>query len=173
MSSRGRIMSEEERITIINWIKNDIFDRFIPDICNRKHFILLYTDTTIIKPIWDILERIIEKENLQGCKREPTLKHFIAYIPKGAWIQEHTDRNINELIHCRFNIFLQCPPSNYITYYDGKKIEEKEGEYVFCRSGLDPHYSTVNENDLERISISLGFLLPWEKVQEVYNKNKV
>ena len=77
MSSRGRIMSEEERITIINWIKNDIFDRFIPDICNRKHFILLYTDTTIIKPIWDILERIIEKENLQGCKREPTLKHFM------------------------------------------------------------------------------------------------
>ena len=98
-------MTEEERITILNWIKNDIFHKFIPDICNRKHYLLLLTDNTIIKPIWEILNRIIEKENLQGYKREPTLKNFIAYIPKGAWIQEHTDRNIKELIHCRFNVF--------------------------------------------------------------------
>lgn len=168
MYNRGEIMTEEERLTLYNWITNDLWPKLKKDICNRLHYELnSREDPTIIPLVWQIKDRIIEREGLIGYKQEPTLKDFIAVIPKTGWIQKHIDRNIRELIHSRFNVFISSPGMGFNTYYDGNVVDTKERCYAFCRSGIDEHYTDVNNDDIPRISFSFGYILPFQKVDEL------
>jgi hypothetical protein len=168
MYNRGEIMTEEERVTLYNWIMNDLWSKLQPQICNRLHYDLrIKNDPNVIPLVWEIHNRIIKREGMEGYLQEPSLRHFIAVIPKGAWIQKHTDRNIKNLFHTRFNVFISSPKNSCKTYYDGNVVETKDATYAVCRSGMDEHYTDVNEEDIPRVAISFGYIIPLEKLDEL------
>ena len=174
MYNRGEIMSKEERDILYNWItvdlwkhiKVDLYDRLIYNLPSRN-------DPLVIPLLWEIKDRIEKREGMYGYKQEPVLRDFIAIIPNGGYIQKHVDRNMNELIHTRFNVFISSPGDYCVTYYDGVKVDTKECCYVLCRSGIDEHYTDVNTNYIPRISFSFGYILPTEKLDELTSNKEV
>jgi len=120
-------------------------------------------DLTMPSCIWKIKQRIIEKENLFGYKQEPIFQDYIAILHPPAYINKHKDSNKDNLIHCRFNVFIELPKKGGETYYNDIFVDVKEGSYVLCKSGLEEHYTTPLEEG-NRISISFGFLIPKERV---------
>jgi len=177
---RGSIMSEEERLELVNWVKLNL-DSLLVIVGNRRHHTFIqnaddpqtsrqivnqtlpvYSDD-LPKCIFKIKERIIEKENIQECMQEPMFQDFIGVILPGGFIHKHKDFNIDNLIHCRYNVFLELPIKGGETYYDGNLIDSKERHYVLSRSGLDLHWSTPVEEGM-RITISFGFMIPHEQL---------
>jgi hypothetical protein len=114
MYNRGEIMSEIERQTIYNWVINTLWSKLETITFNRLHYFLNRNDSSILPLIWEIKERIVNKESMGGFQQEPTLKDFLAVIPKTAYIQKHTDRNIRELVHIRFNVFISSPGNSSV-----------------------------------------------------------
>lgn len=167
MYNRGQIMSEEERIKIYNWVTKDIWIALEPDINNRLILRLNQDNPRVLPLVWEIKDRIVKKESMESFKQEPTLRDFLAVIPKTGFIQKHTDRNIRELAHIRFNVFISSPKMGFNTYYDGNIVDTQEGCYALCRSGIDQHYTDVNEDDIPRISFSFGYIVPFEKVDQL------
>ena len=53
------------------------------------------------------------------------------------------------------------------TYYDDNLVTTIEGSYVLSRSGIDSHWSEVNTSDTPRISLSFGYLVTAEKLDEL------
>ena len=90
-------------------------------------------------------------------------KIFIGIILPGGSIHMHKDPNVDNDIHCRFNVFLELPVKGGDTYYADKQVDAKEGHYVLSRSGLDLHWSTPVEEGM-RITISFGFMIPHEQL---------
>ena len=160
-------MSEEERLEIINWFCDNYFRmNIIPN--NRIDYTLRVFDKTVPTTIWKIKKRIIEKEGLQGYLQEPIYRDFIAAILPGGRIHRHKDVNIGDFIHSRFNVFIRVPSKDMRTYYNGNIINSKEGHYTLCRSGLDYHWSTPTNENVPRISISFGFLIPKAILNNMY-----
>jgi len=166
-------MSEDERQDICKWVTNNLWSKLYKVGCNRLHYILIPDDSNILPLIWEIKDRIVKKEKMEGFKQEPTLKDFLAVIPKTGWIQKHTDRNIRELVHIRFNVFISSPKMGFKTYYDGNEVDTNESCYAVCRSGIDEHYTEINEDDVPRISLSFGYLVPFEKVDELTSDKSI
>jgi hypothetical protein len=171
---RGRIMSEEERKEILEWILVNKH-RFMELSQNRLHHLIIETpdervtarlrtnenhpyDPGLPVSVWDIKRRIFEKEEIEH-KVEPVFQDFIAVIGPQGYIHKHVDDNQANMIHCRFNVFFQLPTKGGETFYNGKPANTKEGHYVFSKSGLEEHYTHPIEEG-ERIVISFGCLIP-------------
>ena len=169
MFNRGVIMSEEERLTLYNWIENDIKDKCISFSFNRLVYDIDINNNEYHPLIYIIYNRLIERELLKCYNFKPLLRDFIAYIPKDGFIHKHTDNYLTEYdyVHVRFNIFIKVPPNDMGTYYNNLKVETKECSYVISRSSVDMHYTEPNQTDIPRISLSFGFLLPREKVDDL------
>lgn len=183
---RGRIMSEEERKEILDWVYLNK-SNFLKILFNRLHCLILEHDTdkntTGVKQplhpynpslppcIWKIKQRIIKKEDLFGYKQEPRFQDFIAVIPPTGYISKHVDLNKDDLIHCRFNVFLEIPTKGGETYYNDRLVvDPKEGSYVLSKSGLEEHF-TYPVQEGNRIIISFGFLIPKERVNMLISNN--
>ena len=149
---------------------------YLSDGVNTMNFLYIqqlehYKNNTRISPydpklpacIWKIKQRIVEREKLHGYKQEPIFQDFITIIPPTGYLHKHIDRTEGNLIHCRFNVFIQTPTKGGETYYNNRLVESKEGSYVFCKSGLEEHYTNIVEEGY-RITISFGFLIPREIV---------
>ena len=181
MYNRGPIMSKEERDTLHKWanelLLNNHMDkipngRFQRKITNNSAEAENATEPHIDIPLFfEIHKRIEEREHLTSNIREGYLKDFVTIIPKDAFIHKHTDPNDlrNNLFHVRFNVFISVPENGMNTYYDGHLVETTECCYALCRSGIDEHWSDVNKSDIPRISLSFGYLLPAEKIDELTN----
>jgi hypothetical protein len=160
MYDRGRIMTEEERHEIIEFVCASFFEtRARPD-----KLVLSYDltplDASIPNCIWRIKKRLIERENLHPYSIEPIFRDFIGIILTGGSIGKHTDKNIGDFIHTRFNVFIELPNGHVKTYYGGREVDSKRGHYTMCRSGMDMHYTDTNIHYLPRITLSFGFLVP-------------
>ena len=166
MYDRGELMTEEERMSIVDWIENN--DAKMETLSlNRSQYKLYLNDKHLPIAIWKIKKRLIEKEGLHECRQDPLFQDMLACIYNGGIIHPHKDPNaLDGMIHCRFNVFLQVP-KNLDTYYGGYLVEAKNRHYVMCRSGIDLHWTNINTDDT-RISISFGYLLPEKKVNEIY-----
>ena len=103
------------------------------------------------------------------------LKYYEIELSYGGFIHKHIDPNDLDrgLYHVRFNIFITEPQEGFKTYYDGHIVDTTEGSYVLCRSGIDHHWSEINEDILPRISLSFGYLLPAEKIDDLCKDPKV
>jgi hypothetical protein len=160
-------MSEEERVNLYNWIEKDIKNELTLLQYNRYHYEL---HNNIVHPFIKILhDRLIKKEALEFYETKTVINDFLAYIPKDGFIHVHRDSHPNEseFVHTRFNIFIQVPPNDMTTYYANLEVDTKERSYVISRSSVDFHYTEKNISDIPRISISFGFLLPREKVDDI------
>jgi hypothetical protein len=168
MYDRGEIMTKEERLSIVEWVKTNIEKMQVLSL-NRLQYKIFIDDMILPKAIWRIKKRLIEREGLHEYRQDPMFHDILINILNGGIIHPHTDPNglFDGTIHCRFNVFIQVP-DNFDTYYGGYLVEAKNGHYVMCRSGLDTHWSNMNTTE-SRISLSFGYLLPQKKVDELYN----
>ena len=168
-------MTEEERVSILEWLKvvetkRGLFK--IPN--NRGEYTLFLDDPDVPIAVWKIKRRLIEREGLYESRQDPLYgtnnnraNDFVTFIYNNGILHPHTDLNgIDGTIHCRFNVFLQVS-SGCETYYGGYLIEEKNRGYVMCRSGADTHWTTLNTGD-SRIALSFGYLLSRAKMDELY-----
>lgn len=167
MENRGQILSEEERIEILDWINDNQYLLF--DIENGRNMYQFNTEnTTIPDCIWNLRNRIIEKEKLHSEIQEPLLEDFISMILPKGFIHAHTDPNHENFIHIRFNVCIQHPSDDFKVFYGGFPVDFSNGVYALSRSGIDKHCSTVNNSTLPRISISFGFLVTKEKLIKLF-----
>jgi hypothetical protein len=184
MYDRGEIMSREEQLEIINWLCSNFieFTGHRPDFTEAT----LYENNLLIpKIVWEIRDRIIKKEGIEEYRDSYNEDFFLKYhgdltavtrdkisiiLPGKPWsrIYPHIDINQPNRIHTRFNIFLSVPEKDGTTYYGGYKAEVKERGYVICRSGIDNHYTEHIRGDTPRITLSLGFQLPPEVLDKLY-----
>jgi hypothetical protein len=156
------IVTEMQQIEIVNWVKNNyMYFKITKPKTFRQHLDLL---SDVPQCIWDIKQIIIDKENLSNYKQEPILRDSVGYMINGGTLHKHTDPNpINtNLIHIRFNVYVQLPYEGGIPIYNNKLCSLKERTYICCRSGLDEHYTNKVVGDRERIVLSFGFLIPNE-----------
>jgi len=147
-------MSEDERILILNWI-NQRLESFPPLSFNRRSYTIKPDDPPIL---FEIRNRIIQREKLENNAKEPLLGDFIGVVLPGGHIHPHKDVNKGCLIHTRFNVFIQLPKKGCAMYYEHEIVDAHEGHYTRCNSGNDIHYSDVNEDTIPRIVLSYGFL---------------
>ena len=168
MGDRGPIMTEAERKTLVEWAYT-MFPHATALSNKRSEYKLFPSDTKISEIIWKVKRRIVDREGLRLSRQEPIYKDFLGIVHRGGKIHKHTDPNDEPLYHSRFNVILQHAGSGD-TYYSDKPLRVKEGSYVFCRSGLEQHWSDENNSDKERLSLSFGYMLPITFVNRLYNK---
>ena len=167
------IISIEEQIIIIEWTKKN-HDRFTQNGFNRKAKRLdLLPDFPEIA--FAIKKRLEEKENLMKYKEEPFFGNVIAFMTEGGQLHKHVDPNQdkNQLIHVRFNIYVQIPLKGGLPVYNNQIIKLEERNYVCCRSGLDEHYCLKVEGEKERIVLSFGYLIPKTELNDINLKYKI
>jgi hypothetical protein len=168
--NRGPIMSEVERLHIRDWAMNLFSKNGINNKRWRRFEYTLHKYPNEMLPlVSEIEKRISIKHELVLFKKKPILADFLTVIPSGGYIQKHVDPNDwkNGLFHIRFNVFISLPKIGGTTYYDGNIVDVVEGAYVLCRSGIDIHWTDDNKGPIPRISLSFGYLLPPEKVDEL------
>jgi len=170
MYNRGPIMIDEERIQIRDWANELMVKKKMKEITNgRFDCILCENNPDIHQLVFEIRKRIEQREELYSFEKEKEVNDFVAVIPANGFIHKHRDPNIWErgLFHVRFNVFITLPIKGGTTYYDGHIIDAVEGSYVMCRSGIDEHWSESTECAVPRISLSFGYVLPPEKVDDL------
>jgi hypothetical protein len=171
MYNRGQIMSNDELHEINEWANKLYADGKLNSMSYGRFELKLHDyDTNVIPLIFDIKKRLECREKLSSFRHETDVKDFLAVIPLNGFIHKHTDPNDfqNNLFHVRFNVFINIPPDNTgNTYYKGVVVDSVKGSYVLCRSGIDEHWSDPNTSNIPRISLSFGYLLPAEKVDEL------
>lgn len=159
------IMSEQEQEIIVNWLR-DNYLRLKSNGYNR-YMKSMYDIPDIPKIVWDIRQRIVDKENLHDAIQEPKFKDSIGYMLDGGQLHEHQDPNNYGLIHTRFNVYVQIPEKGGYPVYNGHIYKLKERTYICCKAGIEPHYCEKVEGKRERIILSYGFLLPIELIQKI------
>jgi hypothetical protein len=167
MYDRGTIMEDDERLQILKYIYTDkVLLNKLPFF--RADYRLELTDKTVPIAIWKIKQRILEREDLKEYRSDPNFGDLITIIFPGGEIHKHRDPNGGDFsVHIRFNVFLQIP-KEYDTFYGGNLVEAKERHYVLCRSGIDQHWTSTNNNSEPRIALSFGFMVPPSKLLKLY-----
>jgi hypothetical protein len=159
------ILSEEEQKIIVEWVRNN-YKSFKKTGYNRS-MNSLHNYDNVPPCIWDIKKRIVEKEQLQDATQDPFFKDAIGYMQDGGALHKHTDPNINNLIHVRYNVYVQLPIEGGIPIYNNVRCNLKERTYICCRSGMDHHWCEEVKGNKERIVISYGFMLPLSRVENI------
>jgi len=166
------IMTIDEQQVIVEWVKKN-YKYFKSTGFNRYFQQLDYFDDVPLC-VWEIKKRIVENEKLHNYQQEPIFKDSVGYMSEGGELHLHTDPNPNnsELYHTRFNVYVQIPDKGGLPIYNNKICNLQERTYICCRSGIDKHCCQKVEGKRERIVISFGFLLPFERIQNIiYNYN--
>lgn len=164
------ILSLEEQTIIVKWVRNN-YKYFRPNGINKYMQKIDYFDDAP-QCIWDIKKRIFDKENLHKYQQEPLYKDSVGYMLDGASLHLHTDPNPSDskLIHTRYNVYVQLPEKGGYPIYNNIHCPLKERTYICCRSGIDFHCCTKVEGSRERIILSFGVLVPFERIENiVYN----
>ena len=176
MYNRGSIMTELERNELLNWANYLVENSLMDELTHKRLSRRINLNDTVINPlVFEIKKRLEQKEKLESFKHEHYVSDFITVVPTNGYIHKHTDPNdfTQNLFHTRFNIFISVPQIGGNTYYDGHEVDAVEGCYVLSRSGVDLHWSDINKDTIPRISLSFGYLLPAEKVDELCNDTSV
>lgn len=172
MYNRGSIMNDEERLCIHDWAIGLMSNSLMTELSNKhlKYKIdAIKNDPNVAQIVFEIRKRVEEREQLLSFEKDIHVNDFVEIVPTGGNIHRHCDQNYLErgLFHVRFNVFITLPKLGAVTYYDGHVIDSVEGSYVLCRSGIDEHWSDINDDVVPQISLSFGYLLPCEKVDDL------
>jgi hypothetical protein len=178
-------MTEEERLEILKWAHTFIPK---PGVFNNSRKLTYYgpnrgdinfsipdNDLSIPPIIFEIKKRIEKTEGLKNFDHDSHFGDFLSFVFKDGFIHKHKDPNYDEkkLFHLRFNVFIYIPKKGGTTYYCGNVVDTIEGSYVLCRSGIDYHWTDVNEDDNPRIALSFGYAVPGWKANDLCADPKV
>ena len=161
------ILTLDEQSEIVEWTRKNYI--YFSNKNNNRFMQKLSYFNDVPKCVWDIKHRIFEKENLYGYEQEPTMKDSIGYMINGAQLHIHTDPNPpnSDLIHTRFNVYVQIPEKGGYPIYNNVLHKLNERTYICCRSGIDLHYCEKVEGYRERIVISFGLLIPKDRIKNI------
>ena len=161
------IMSIEEQFEIVEWTKKH-YKYFIKNNGNKYLQKIDYFDN-LPKCVLEIKKRIFDKENLYEYEQEPIFRDSIAIMFKDESLHLHSDPNPknSDLIHTRFNVYVQLPEKGGYPIYGGTHCKLNERTYICCRSGIDLHCSAKVEGNRERIVLSFGVLVPPERIENI------
>lgn len=157
------ICSIEEQKHIIEWTKNN-YHLFKKNGHNRYNC-LISNFNDIPQCVWSIKNKIMFKENLYNYQQEPHYKDSLGYMFDNSQLHVHTDPNVGNLIHTRFNVYVKLPTLGGYPIYNGKVLRLKERTYLCCRAGLEPHFCQKVKG--ERIILSYGFLMPFNDICKI------
>ena len=162
------ILSLDEKEIIVNWINNN-YKLLDSNGYNRYKIKLSSLKEKIDIPncIYEIKKRIVEAESLHDYDMEPLFEDSIGYMLNGAKLHKHTDPNKNNLVHTRFNVYVQLPHEGGYPIYSNNLYKLKERTYICCRAGIDYHECQEVKGDKARIVLSFGFLLPVNRVSKI------
>jgi len=160
------ILSIKEQEIIVNWVKNNYLR--LKKNGDNKYMKSMYEIPDIPKIVWDIRKRIVNKENLHNAKQDPLFRDTIGCMLNEGQLHKHKDPNLDDLIHTRYNVYVQLPYEGGYPIYNEKLCKLKERTYICCRAGLDEHYCEKVIGDRERIILSYGFLLAKERVENIF-----
>ena len=162
------VMSIEEQTEVVEYARKNYKDFDVNGYNKWKK--ALDELNNVPECIYKIKERIVVKEKLEDAPQEPILRDQIGYMIEGGNLHPHIDKNYNGLIHVRYNVYVQIPYEGGMPVYGKHMIDVREREYTVCRSGLDLHFTDVVKGDRERIILSFGFLLPYERAINIRYK---
>jgi len=162
------ILSVEEQKIIVDWTRKH-FIYFKPNNGNKYMQKMSYFEN-LPQCIWDIKKRIFDKENAHDYEQEPIFQDSIGIMFKGESLHLHSDPNPpnRDLIHTRFNVYVQLPEKGGYPIYNNIHCTLKERTYICCRSGIDKHCCARVEGDRERIILSFGILVPLERIKNIH-----
>lgn len=124
---------------------------------NRKFLVLKDIDKEIEQKIQTLKSKIIELEKIENWIEEPTFYDYIGINQSDGFIHTHTDPNISEYVHTRWNIILKYPSDGGHSIY-GNSINILEENMIWkCESGIVKHGSLPVIGEIPRITLSLGF----------------
>jgi hypothetical protein len=154
------IITEEERLFLLKWVTQNEY-KFVPNNFGPSRKVYFF-DSDIETPdlVYEIRDKIIEKENITKWYPEPLLGNYVGWISDGGFIHRHIDPNQECGNHIRYNLFISIPNEGGYPIYDNQVIPVKERQYIRCNSGLYFHESQKVIGDKPRIVISYGFILP-------------
>lgn len=168
------IMSEDEQQTIVDWVKKNYiyFHRNGRKDEPERYLQILKYFKNVPSCIWDIKKRIFDKENLWEYEQEPIFKDSIGIMFENAELHLHKDPNPEKsnLIHTRFNVYVQLPEIGGYPIYKNIHCKLKERTYICCRSGIDEHCCAKVIGKRERIVLSFGVLVPMERISNITYK---
>jgi len=162
------IVSVEEQDQIVKWTRNNY--KYFKKNGGNKYMQRIDYFNNLPECIYKIKQRIFDKEELHGYECEPIFRDSIGIMFKGESLHLHTDPNPknNNLIHTRYNVYIQLPEIGGYPIYNNVHCKLKERTYICCRSGIDKHCCAPVEGDKERIILSFGVLVPMERIQNIY-----
>jgi hypothetical protein len=151
-------IDDSEKNYFLNWISDnkELFEKNLKG-DNRKFLILKIIDIEVEEKIKNLKDKIIELEKINDWIDDHVYHNYIGINTNGGHIHIHTDKNVNNYIHTRWNIILQYPTDGGHSIY-GDSINILEENMIWkCEAGLVPHGSTTIIGDTPRITLSLGF----------------
>ena len=151
-------IEDSEKKYFLNWISYNI-ELFEKNSIgnNRKFLILKNIDIEVEEKVKNLKNKIIELEKINEWIDEPNYYDYIGINTNGGHIHTHTDDNVDDYIHTRWNIILQYPIDGGHSIY-GNSINILEENMIWkCEAGLVNHGSTSVIGDKSRITLSLGF----------------
>jgi len=152
------LISKSECDLLLDWIYQNK-GLFKPNLkgLNRKYYVFSKRPY-VPKLLYEIKNRIIEKENITHWHPEPVYEDYIGWISDGGFIHEHKDENLHGFKHVRYNLFLSVPEKGGDPIYNGKRMEFSERSYIKCNSGNELHSCEPVIGKKPRIVVSYGFL---------------
>ena len=164
-------ISEDERMKLENWalsLKDDmILAKPMNDEKDQYEEKLIrqfskLSDLTNVPNIVNILKsKIIKLESLENALPEIINGDWIGIVGEGAYVEPHTDANLNNNYYTRrYNLLISVPIEGGNPIYDGILIPIKEKLLWRCDAGLFNHTSQKVIGNKFRITLSFGFSIP-------------
>jgi hypothetical protein len=152
-------ITNEEKNIILFWIINNN-DKFTENLSADRKFVFV---RDINGDVYDLIQtlrnRIIYLENIVNYKKLPIENDYIGINTTGGKIHMHTDSNIDNYIHNRYNVILSYPEEGGESIYGGHINKLKENMVWKCIAGQIMHGSNVIIGEKPRITLSIGFYI--------------
>jgi hypothetical protein len=95
---------------------------------------------------------------------EPEYRCFLGCNTAGGFVQRHADSSPPGRLHVRLNIMLSKPFGGGEPIIDGQKFDIAERDLWCFFPSIMPHETTPVVGDRKRFVLSIGILVPREKL---------
>ena len=151
-------ISNEDKKLLLNWLEDNMHE-FRSKRTGRYYRPIKEIKNSPLELVQKLKDKIIKLENITDWREEPLFSDYIGINTEGGNIHLHTDPNVNNYIHTRYNIILSWPVKGGESIY-GKYVNVLKENLVWkCVAGKVKHASKPVVGKKPRITLSLGFLI--------------
>lgn len=152
-------IDDETKQVLLDWVELNQDSFTINPMSKGRKFKEISTEDSIYELVSTIKDTLIKIEGIDDWKVEPMYGDFIGVNSEGSTIHIHTDYNVGNYIHTRWNLILSYPEDGGHSMYDGELNVLEEKLIWKCVAGKYFHGSTEVIGSKPRITLSLGFLI--------------